>query len=540
MRRWRILDRPLAVWLVPVCLFVGVFLVTAGTLSDYGLAWDEPDYFRASDLEIQWLADFARNLFHGRVAESLHDEVVTKAWRWDPYHVAHPPLSRILSGLSKTLLSPNLDKFVAYRLPAALLFALLVPVLYLWMAELFDRKTGLFAAAAAVLMPNLFGYAHFALTDMPLAVLWFLTVYCFWKGLASCKWSIALGVVWGLALATKFPAVAIPIPLLLWAHLYHRQSYHNNVFAMVFLSPVVMVGSQPYLWRQTLARLSMFVYESVSRGFRPETNFWIFFQNEMHFSDALPWYYPFFMTAVTLPEALLALALLGIVALFWLGPQRNVMVLYLLNAAVILGMGLLPGAVLHDVNRLMLPALPFLAGLAGCGFYAFVRFLTERAQRASALQGIENPQTKLGASLFLLAVFPSALALLVYHPYELSYYNGLVGGVRGAYQSGLEVTYLMEAFTPEFLGRLNKELPAHAAINASFSNFMFKYYQREKRLRPDIRITSERDYDYYLLLNRRSGFSLRDRAIVAAGPTYVAWEFDGVPLVLMTGKKSIR
>ena len=104
---------------------------------------------------------------------------------------------------------------------------------------------------SVILTPNLFGYAHFAVTDLPLASMWFLTVFAFWKGLSNWKWSVVLGVLWGLALATKFPAVLIPVPLILWAHLFHRDKYVNNVFALLFIAPIFMIGIQPYLWHQT-------------------------------------------------------------------------------------------------------------------------------------------------------------------------------------------------------------------------------------------------------------------------------------------------
>ena len=159
----------------------------------------------------------------------------------------------------------------------ALFFALLVTVMFLWMKELFGRATGLFSALAVILTPNLFGYAHIAVTDLPLATMWFLTTYSFWKGLGSWKWSVALGIVWGLALATKFPALLIPAPLILWAHLFHRDKYVNNLFALLFLAPIVMVATQPYLWHQTGLRVLEFLYEGISRGYRLETNFVGFF-----------------------------------------------------------------------------------------------------------------------------------------------------------------------------------------------------------------------------------------------------------------------
>ena len=42
-------------------------------------------------------------------------------------------------------------------------------------------------------------------------------------------------------------------------------------------------------------------------------------------SSAVPWYYPFVMTAVTIPEVTLAFALFGAVAWFWLKSRRDVL-----------------------------------------------------------------------------------------------------------------------------------------------------------------------------------------------------------------------
>ena len=529
-RRWL---RP---WIIPWLIGGWVFLLVASTSSHYGLTWDEPNYFHASDLELQWFDEFFRGVLQGNPGSVLSDEKIESAWRWDPYHVPHPPFSRLLSALTKAAFSPFMDKFTAYRLAPALLFALLVAVMYVWMAELFDRVTGLFTALALVVMPNLFGYAHFAMTDMPLTTLWFLTVYCFWRGLKDWRWSIALAVVWGLALATKFPAFLIPIPLLLWAHLYHRRSYHNNVFSMIFLSPIVMVILQPYLWHKTLPRIALFLYDSVSRAYRYETNFAIYFYNKIYVTSVVPWYYPFFMTGVSIPEGILVLCLIGLIALIWASPRRETTVLFLFNAVFILVLGLVPGAVLHDVNRLMLPVLPFLGGLAGCGLFFLARFLTQQCQGILSLGKIQYLRAKLIGSVFVLALFPAVLGLVIYHPYQLSYYNWLVGGIRGAYQRGLEVTYQMEAITPNFLQYLNRELPPHATISARNANYIYEYYQKENRLRQDFRIITGADYDYYIFQNRVSMFTDFEKELVTNVHPYKTVRIYGVPIIYVYKK----
>lgn len=220
-------------WLSPLILFFATMLLIGATSKDYGVTWDEPPYFHATDLHMRWLADSMENIIWGELRKSLDDQTIKDAWHWNPYNVPHPPFSRIVSGFARYISSLFLGKISAYRLGPALFFALLVTVMFVWMKELFGRATGLFSALAVILTPNLFGYAHIAVTDLPLATMWFITTYSFWKGLRSWKWSVALGIVWGLALATKFPALLIPAPLILWAHLFHRDKYVNNLFALL-------------------------------------------------------------------------------------------------------------------------------------------------------------------------------------------------------------------------------------------------------------------------------------------------------------------
>jgi len=52
-------------------------LVTS-TASHYGVSWDEPRYFYASDLEIQWLSDFFVGLFQGVLLSAREHRVEFK------------------------------------------------------------------------------------------------------------------------------------------------------------------------------------------------------------------------------------------------------------------------------------------------------------------------------------------------------------------------------------------------------------------------------------------------------------------------------
>jgi hypothetical protein len=222
------------------------------------------------------------------------------------------------------------------------------------------------------------------------------------------------------------------------------------------------------------------------------------------YSDSLPRYYTFFLTAITTPETILALTLIGVVVLFRDRARRATLALFGVNALFILFLGSLPGAVLHDGMRQMLSVYAFMAALAGAGFHRLAQTLGRRVARVKALESIRNVQAKATLALAVLLLAPPLITVIAYHPFELSYYNRFVGGLAGAYARGLEPTYFMEAITPSFLNYLNEKLPQNARVNGLFANFMLEYYQQQGKLRRDIKIANSEPFDYTLVLNRRS------------------------------------
>ncbi|MBH0204075.1 MAG: hypothetical protein HP496_17700 [Nitrospira sp.] len=210
------------------------------------------------------------------------------------------------------------------------------------------------------------------------------------------------------------------------------------------------------------------------------------------------------------------------------------MTLLALNLLAILILGLMPGAVLHDGVRQLLSALPFIAALAGVGFFVLASWLVDVARRSEKLQRITNLKAKVTAALFVLLCVNPIIDLYLTHPFQLSFYNRLVGGIRGAYERGLETTYFMEAITPAFLQTLNERLPKNAAVNASFANFMFEFYQKEGLLRRDLRFGGSGPFDFQLVLNRRSALSPQDRQLMrSAMHPAESVGIGGVPLVVL-------
>ncbi len=130
--------------------------------------------------------------------------------------------------------------------------------------------------------------------------------------------------------------------------------------------------------------------------------------------------------------------------------------------------------------------------------------------------------------MVVLVLGSAALALINIHPYELSYYNELVGGPRGAWERGFELTYWYDAFNPRVIDDLNQRFPPHAQVD--FLNKktdtalpVFYEYRNLKALRSDI-ILQELDENlpYVWLLTQDSKAFAFTRLLFAMRPWYAS------------------
>ena len=120
----------------------------------------------------------------------------------------------------------------------------------------------------------------------------------------------------------------------------------------------------------------------------------------------------------------------------------------------------------------------------------------------------------------------SAVAMVRVHPYELSYYNELVGGPRGAWEKGFELAYWYDAFTDRVIDDLNGRFPPQAQVDflnpqTRTSGQVFQTHQDLGRLRSDIRLV-RRDaaFPYVWLLTHDSKATAFTRLLFGMHPWY--------------------
>jgi hypothetical protein len=183
----------------------------------------------------------------------------------------------------------------------------------------------------------------------------------------------------------------------------------------------------------------------------------------------------------------------------------------------------LPRSPTHDGVRLFLPLFPFVCVLAGLGFGRLAGALERRLR-----PGVSGVAVLLAGIVFFL---PAWLGAQRISPFWLSGYNELIGGVRGAAQDGMEVSYWYDALTPEALRRIEAELPPGAMVHTWPSRKYFRELQGLGLLRADIHVTDDRrSTPWLLLLARKSTLIPPYEAVYRAVPPVVAVRLDGVEL----------
>ena len=201
-----------------------------------------------------------------------------------------------------------------------LLGALAVSVLFLWGRQTVGRVPGLVGALLFALMPRVFYHCHLACFDIPVAAMWLVTTYAYWRSLAArgLGWPLATGVLYGLLLDTKHNSWLLPGALLL--HLLvtrgvglgrglrrGRVAVPAALIAMVTLGPVIFYLGWPWIWHDTGRRLSDYVAFHMGHEY-----YNMEFLGRTYWKAPMPRLYAWVMTLGTVPGITLLLFVLGL------------------------------------------------------------------------------------------------------------------------------------------------------------------------------------------------------------------------------------
>lgn len=442
-------------------LFVVAMVAMFATQRDYGVVSDVSNYFFNSVRQLAWMEDLWQALLEGHPGTVLNRESVLEHWRVDPTRIPHPPLSREISGLGWLLFRGVFDAVGAYRVGVMLAYAALTAASAAFTATSTGSITaGVGAGLTILTMPVLFAHGHFAHTDLFLSTFWFASACCLYRWVEESRPAMLFtaGLLLGAALATKFTGLLL-IPVIgLWLVLRRPRDAWWAILIVAVCAAAVFYLSNPIMWVDLKLGISDYLGAGLERtegiGGKIQTEYFGQF-----YTYRGPWHYPFVWTAIVIPPTLL----LSIAAGLFDRRRGELIGFCLLNAAVLYAALLVPSAPMHDGVRLFLAVFPFFAVLSGIGTAVL-------ADRLAQLFRTDRRQTSsLVTAVVLLALFvPAAGAVVRSHPYQLSYFNLLIGGIQGAAEKGLEVTNLKEVLNEEALEDLTSLIPDDAILDAGF------------------------------------------------------------------------
>jgi 4-amino-4-deoxy-L-arabinose transferase-like glycosyltransferase len=441
-----------------------------------GVVWDEPTYFVAAETYPGWVSKLLT-----QPVQALSAEGVAAYWT---YNNEHPPFSKVWSGFIWLGARHLFSDLVAHRLGNILLSGVLVSLLYLFLAREYGRTAGLAGAAALLTMPRFFFHMHLASLDVPVTLMIFAAAYVFWRGRnrSGWRWTLLLGLVWGMGLITKINALFIPpIVFGVWILVFRRELY---LFGRLALMGVIGVcfffASWPWLYHDTINRLVSYLgFLTIDRGEIEQYYF-----GHLHTAPyaPLPWHFPFVMTSLVVPFMLILLAAAGAFYMMKKRSERSLGGLFLLGAFVSLLVLATGQGQVYDNERLAMPVFPFLAGLAGVGFAQLIPLAKQGLAKKELVVG----RGRLALVLAAVAFGPQIVIAADIYPHLLAYYSEAIGGAYGAKFLQLETTYWCESYG-ETLPYLNAHAEPEAAVWGECHDVLL-YYQLQGRLRPDLEI----------------------------------------------------
>ena len=415
---------------------------------DVGIARVEVVYIQHGEHYASWWLGLVR-LEHGVSAASITQTFGGPSATDN--NREHPPLMKTLFGLSERLLHDRLgvaDEVTAARLPSAMMHGVAVLVVYLFALELAGLAEAILAALLLLLLPRALFHAGLACFDAPTMTLWFATVYAYGRALDGRAWPWQVGVLWGLALATKHTALLLPFALgvhylvvgwrsdaaraahgagKLGAILGHRW---RVIASLAVLGPVTLYAVWPWLWFAPVSHVRDWLafhlshvhynYEYLGRNWN---------------APRFPWHVALVTTLFTVPVATLAAAAVG--GGVWIaGRVRGAgapVVLLALSAAASIGPFLLGTTPIFGAEKHWMPALPTICIAAAVGAVWAGRAAAGRRASEARGRGAGIVVIAVGACL----VAASAVEVGVAEPYALTWYNALAGGAPGGADLGM-------------------------------------------------------------------------------------------------------
>jgi 4-amino-4-deoxy-L-arabinose transferase-like glycosyltransferase len=550
-----------AIALVLAGAYVALLIATASSL---GYARDEGFYFQAAASYEAWFEQLLAT-----PDAALERAVVDRHWQANN---EHPAFMKSLFALSHHYLFEKWHWFreagTAYRFPGMLMGGLAVAVIYLWARRAIDRLAGVVGALSFAMMPRIFYHSHLDCFDVPVAAMWLVTTWAYWRSidgsrsrLGALGWAFLTGVLYGLLLNTKHNSWLLPPALI--AHFMivrgdqllrdlraGRFAAPAALYAMALIGPVVFYALWPWIWHDTGKRLAAYAAFHLGHEY-----YNMEFLGRTYWKPPMPLSFAPLMTAATVPLVTLVLFVVGLAAglyaafgarvrRLWARVRRTALpstpevidrqrysteVLWVLCLLASYAPWISSNTPIFGADKHWLTAYPFMCLFAARGFT-----LLRDAVRALLATRRTLVQHAASAALFASVIAGPIVITLHSHPWGLSAYTPLVGGSPGAASLGLNRTFWGYT-TGSVQDFINRHAPPNTNVFVHDTALQsWEMMIRDGRLRGDLRATVSIDGSAFAIYHHEPHMSRVEYQIWGAygtlEPAFIG-TFDGVPVV---------
>ncbi|MEK9143901.1 MAG: glycosyltransferase family 39 protein [Patescibacteria group bacterium] len=474
-------------------LFIGL-----ATLRDYGLTWDFHFHF------------FSGANFFGLKPADVEPRALPYV-EPDPRNairLPYGPFVQIVPFASWLLFYKNLNILpydVAYNLPIVIAGVLGISVLYFFLAEAINWRVGLVAALFLALTPRYFADLHNNMKDVPLAAVFALNIWMLWRLVkyrpaspelqrgGRLKNLILASLAFALAFNTKINSIFIPAIFACWLIVLRTKKSKFELLYFLF-APAAAFLLWWFFWGDPIGQLKL----AVSTFGGGADNIEVLLGGKWFCAGStVPWYYPYWYLAITTPLPILAFFLIGLMRLISQIRKNKVGLLLLLWFFLPLTRYLLPKIAVIDGVRHFEEVLYPLAAIAAIGFMQTIEFILKNTQISKKIRAVFT------AILFSLVISHMSYIIFSYHPFQIAYYNELVGGTRGAF-GNYDLDYWGSS-QKKAVEWLNTNAEKNASVFIVMAGNVGGMY-----LRPDLlthlNTQSYETSDYVIVLNRQSFF----------------------------------
>jgi hypothetical protein len=366
-------------------------------------------------------------------------------------------------------------------------------ILYLFLLEAFGLTTALAGFAFLALLPRYWGDLHNNMKDVPQAAAFTLAIWMFWRlaRYKSLKALILASLAFAVAFNTKVNTIVVPAIAGVWILIQQvvnpkRQSAAwRMVLGYFLLAPLLAFLLWSLFWNDPLGQL---LY--IPRFFIDNTkNIEILINGLWYCSGVnVPWWYPLWYLSITTPLPTLLFFLIGLTVLVGQIKKRPVASLLLL----------------WFVLPLMRYAFPRMGVIDGIRHFEEVIYPLTAIAAVGATSVLHRMKNIKVITMTTLIIFILLIkGVISYHPFQISYYNELVGGTRGAFGK-YDIDY-WGGPQKKAMQWLNENAPKDSKIHVVMAADVAGRY-----LRPDLLVTLNKygydESDFVVFLNRQSFF----------------------------------